>query len=266
MVETNDATAPSTDAVAAPALATDPTPAPANRDAANWARPVDRLSAAGVAGAKDDAVTGKRVSGPLQGFGQLWQKTFSVRLDGVDQTPEAVVATWKAHFPEYWPKGQRFYAPLSGIAPGEVALLEIEPLPGAPVRLSTGVLVLYADDESFTFMTPEGHTLSAWITFSAHRDGDVTIAQAQALERPSDPFDEFAYMFGGNRQNNKFWQATLRNLASQLGVTEPVVDTKSVCIDRNRQWRYWRNVRNSATIRGARRTLTAPVRKLTGRG
>ena len=38
------------------------------------------------------------------------------------------------------------------------------------------------DDESFTFMTPEGHTLSAWITFSARREGDVTIAQAQALE------------------------------------------------------------------------------------
>ena len=55
-------------------------------------------------------------------------------------------------------------------------------------------------------MTPEGHTLSAWITFSARRDGDVTVAQAQALERPSDPFDELAYMLGGNRQNNKFWQ------------------------------------------------------------
>ncbi len=248
---------------------TKPTPtseAPASRDAANWARPVERLSAAGVAGAKDDAVTGKRVSGPLQGFGQLWQKTFTVRLDGIDTTPEAVVATWKAHFPEFWPKGQRFYAPLSGIAPGEVALLEIQPVPGAPVRLSTGVLVLYADDESFTFMTPEGHTLSAWITFSARRDGDVTIAQAQALERPSDPFDELAYMFGGNRQNNKFWEATLRNLAVSVGVPVPVVEIQSACIDSNRQWRYWRNVRNSATVRSARRTLTAPVRKLTGRG
>ena len=240
--------------------------APASRDAANWARPVDRLSAAGVAGAKDDAVTGKRVSGPLQGFGQLWQKTYTVRLDGIDTTPEAVVATWKAHFPEFWPKGQRFYAPLSGIAPGEVALLEIQPVPGAPVKLSTGVLVLYADDESFTFMTPEGHTLSAWITFSARRDGDVTIAQAQALERPSEPFDELAYMLGGNRQNNKFWEATLRNLAIRVGVPVPVVEVHSTCIDSNRQWRYWRNVRNSATVRSARRTLTAPVRKLTGRG
>ncbi len=236
------------------------------RDAGNWATPVDRLSAAGVAGAKDDAVTGKRVSGPLQGFGQLWQKTFTVRLEGVEITPEAVIATWKEQFPAFWPKGQRFYAPLSGIAPGEVALLEIAPVPGAPVRLSTGVLVLYADEESFTFMTPEGHTLSAWITFSARRDGDVTIVQAQALERPADPFDELAYMLGGNRQNNKFWQATLHNLAAHLGVAVPSVDVQVVCIDRKRQWRYWRNLRNSASIRSARRTLTAPIRKLTGRG
>ena len=43
------------------------------------------------------------------------------------------------------------------------------PLPGAPVRLSTGVVVMYADAESITFMTPEGHTLYAWITISAAR-------------------------------------------------------------------------------------------------
>ncbi len=237
-----------------------------SRDAANWAQPVDRLSASGVAGAKDDAVTGKRVSGPLQGFGQLWQKTFTVRLEGVDISATDLIALWKERFPTFWPKGQGFYAPLSGIAPGEVALVEIVPLPGAPVRFSTGVLVLYADDESFTFMTPEGHILSAWITFSARRDGDVTIAQAQALERPSDPFDELAYMLGGNRQNNRFWEATLRNLATAVGVAAPVIDTQVVCIDRNRQWRYWRNIRNSASIRSARRTLTAPFRKLTRRG
>ncbi len=239
---------------------------PVNRDAANWAQPVDRLSAAGVAGAKDDAVSGKRVSGPLQGFGQLWQKSFSVRLVGTDIAPTDLIAHWKADFPTFWPKGQTFYAPLSGIVPGEVALLEVQPLPGAPVRLSTGVLVLYADDESFTFMTPEGHTLSAWITFSARRVDGVTVAQAEALERPSDPFDELAYMLIGRRQNDKFWQATLRNLAASVGVSAPAVETKSVCIDRNRQWRYWKNVRNSATLRSARRTITAPVRRLTGRG
>ena len=77
-------------------------------------------------------------------------------------------------------------------------------------------------------MTPEGHTLSAWITFSAYRDGDVTVAQAQALERPSDPFDELAYMLGGNQMNNRFWQATLHNLARHVGVAEPVVETQIV--------------------------------------
>jgi hypothetical protein len=239
---------------------------PGTRSAANWAKPVDRLSASGVAGAKDDAVSGKRVSGPLQGFGQLWQKTFKAPLTGVDTTPEAVIATWKDAFPTFWPKGQRFYAPLSGIAPGEVALLEIAPVPGAPVKLSTGVMVLYADDESFTFMTPEGHTLSAWITFSAYRDGDVTIIQAQALERPSDPFDELAYLMGGNKMNNRFWTQTLENLARHVGVAEPVVETQIVCIDKNRQWRHVGNLRNSATVRSARRTMTAPVRWITGKG
>jgi hypothetical protein len=239
--------------------------APGKRDDSNWASPVDRLSATDVPGARDDAVTGKRVTGPLQGFGQLWQKTFRVALDGVDMTPQAVIAIWKDGFSSFWPKGQRFYAPLSGIAPGEVALMEIAPVPGSPVTLSTGIMVLYADDESFTFMTPEGHTLSAWITFSAERRGDVTIVQVQALERPSDPIDELAYMLGGNRINNTFWRRTLENLARHIGIVEPVVEMEVACIDRNRQWRHVRNLRNSAAIRSMRRTLTAPVRKLAGR-
>ena len=242
-----------------------PDPRP-SRDAAHWATPVDRLSASGVSGAPVDSVTGKRVAGPLQGFGQLWQKTFTVRLDGTDLTPASVIATWKDRFPTFWPDGQRFYAPLAGIAPGEVALLDIAPVPGSPVKLSTGVMVLYADDESFTFMTPEGHTLSAWITFSAYRDGDVTVAQAQALERPSDPLDELAYMLGGNRMNDRFWRQTLENLARHVGTEAPVVETQSACIDRRRQWRYASNLRNSATLRTARRTLSAPVRWITGRG
>jgi hypothetical protein len=256
---------------------TDPTPAPppafehddapeTGRDAANWAKPVDRLSAAGVTGASDDAVSGRRLTGPLVGFGQLWQKTFTVRLEGVDMTPEALVAHWKQAFSTFWPKGNRFWAPMSGIAPGEVGLLELSPLPGAPVRLSSGVLVIYADAESFTFMTPEGHTLSAWITFSARREEGVTVAQAQALERPADPFDELAYLLGGNGQNNRFWEATLRNLAASVGVAAPVVRTQMVLVDGKRQWRYWRNVRTSATLRSARRTVTAPVRWLTRRG
>lgn len=247
---------------------TEPTPPP-TRDGDHWAKPVDRLSASGVSGvsgARVDSVSGKRVSGPLQGFGQLWQKTFRVRLVGAELTPEELIAFWKERFPSFWPKGFAFYAPLAGIAPGEVALLDIPPVPGSPIKLSTGVMVLYADDESFTFVTPEGHTLSAWITFSAHRDGDVTVAQAQALERTSDPLDELAYMLGANKLNDRFWRQTLESLARHAGVAAPTVEIQVVCVDKRRQWRNVRNIRNSATLRTARHTLTAPLRWISRRG
>ena len=247
------------------ATTTDPTTPVARRDAGNWAKPVDRLSAGGVAGTGIDAVSGRRVSGPLQGFGQLWQKTFRVELDG-EISPQDVIATWKARFPTFWPKTARFYAPLAGIAPGEVALLDLAPVPGAPVRMSTGVMVLYADEESFTFMTPEGHTLSAWITFSAYRDAEMTVIQAQALERTSDPFDELAYVFGASKLNDRFWEETVANVARAMGAGDPKVETQIVCIDKRRQWRRAGNVRNSATLRTARDTLTAPFRWIGRRG
>jgi hypothetical protein len=242
-----------------------PPQGPTSRDAGNWAKPVDRLSAEGVAGAEVDSVTGKRVSGPLQGFGQLWQKTFRVSLDGSPLSPQEVIAIWKERFPTFWPSTGKFYAPLAGIVPGEVALLDIDPVPGSPIKFSTGVMVLYADDESFTFINPEGHALSAWITFSAYRDGDVTIAQAQALERTSDPFDELGYMLGANRMNSRFWLQTLENLARHFDVPTPTVEAQVVCIDKRRQWRQATNIRNSITLRTMRRTLSAPLRWISGR-
>jgi hypothetical protein len=247
-------------------LSETPPQEPASRDAANWAKRVDRLSAQGVVGASVDSVSGKRVSGPLQGFGQLWQKTFRVTLEGSSLSPQEVIAIWKERFPTFCPKTGRFYEPLAVIVPGEVALLDIDPVPGSPIKFSTGVLVLYADDESFTFINPEGHALSAWITFSAYREGDTTVAQAQALERTSDPFDELGYMLGGNRMNDRFWTETLTNVGRAMGATEPTVDVVVVCIDPRRQWRHVANLRNSITLRAARRTLSAPVRWFSGRG
>jgi hypothetical protein len=69
-------------------------------------------------------------------------------------TPQDAIATWKAHFPEFWPKGNRFAGALAGISPGDVALLDLAI--GGGVKLSTGVFVLYADQESFTLMTRGG--------------------------------------------------------------------------------------------------------------
>ena len=136
-------------------------------------------------------------------------------------SPQEVIAVWKEQFATFWPKTGRFYAPLAGIVPGEVALLDIAPMPGSPIKMSTGIMVLYADDESFTFMTPEGHALSAWITFSAYRDGDVTVAQVQALERTSDPLDELTHMLGANRMVTAFWRETLDERGSGHGSDGP---------------------------------------------
>ena len=231
----------------------------APRDEGTWAQPVERLTTTATTTGQD-TVTGRRVSGPVQGFGQMWQKTFSVRVPAIEHSPEEVVAQWKAGFSTFWPKGSTFYAPLAGITPGEVALLEVPPVPGSPVKMSTGVLVIYADSESFTFMTPEGHALSSWITFSAYRDAEDTVVQVQALERTADPFIELSYMLGANRANDRFWERTLENLARSLGVAVPVVDTRVVCVDKRRQWKYARNVRHSAAVHMAVGTVTAPAR------
>jgi hypothetical protein len=190
----------------------------------------------------------------------MWQKTFTVPLPGTGHTPEDVIAHWKAGFPTFWPKGSSFYAPLAGITPGEVALFDVQPITGSPVKMSSGILVIYADRESFTFMTPEGHALSAWITFSAYRDHEETVVQVQALERTSDPLIELSYMFGANRANDRFWEQTLANVARSLGVAAPVIDSQKICVDRRRQWKYAGNVRHSAAVNMAVGTVTAPAR------
>ena len=137
------------------------------------------------------------------------------------------------------PSGTLANGPLTGIEPGEVALLNMS-LPGK-MKLSTGVMVLYADEESFTLMTPEGHMLAGWITFSALEVDGETVAQAQVLMRASDPIFELGLTLGGHAQEDRFWQHTLTQVARHFG-HEAEVDTKVVCVDKRRQWSRWRNV------------------------
>ena len=170
----------------------------AARDAAYWAKSVSTLNVSEVPeGATGINVTGKRLAGPIQGFGKMWQKTYQVRLPGDAASPTEVIRTWKQRFPEFWPEGNMFYAPLTGIAPGEVGLIDMR-LPGK-MKLSTGVMVLYADDESFTLMTPQGHMFAGWITFSATEREGETVAQAQVLMRASDPIFELGLVLGGHK-------------------------------------------------------------------
>jgi hypothetical protein len=241
-------------------VTTDEAAPPASRDAAFWAKNVTTLKLGEVpAEAVNLNVTGRRVVGPVQGFGKMWQKTMRVELRGADVAPAEVIRIWKAEFQRFWPERNWFYAPLEGIAPGEVALLNLG-LPGR-MKLSTGVLVLYADDESFTLMTPEGHMLAGWITFSAETEDGVTVVQIQALERTNDPLYELGYVLGGNRLNSRFWIETAENLARYFGV-EPDVRSQVVCVDRRRQWRKAGNLSKNAAIRTFVWTLGTPVRWL----
>lgn len=187
-------------------------------------------------------------------------KTYRIALKGASVNEREVIQTWKKNFPRFWPAGNRFFAPLTGIAPGEVALLSIK---AGGVALSTGVLVLYADEESFTLMTPQGHVFAGWITFSAFVDSDTVVAQTQVLMRANDPIYELGLRFGGHKQEDKFWEHTLKALASEFGVTAQV-QTQVVCIDPHLQWSQAKNIWYNAAMRTTIYKLTAPLRWVRG--
>ncbi|MEJ2749341.1 MAG: hypothetical protein P8183_15770, partial [Anaerolineae bacterium] len=175
-------------------------------NAASWAKLVDTLS---VGDTPDEAINlnvqGKRVSGPLQGFGQLWQKTYKLRLHDVETTPADVVGLLKAKLPDFMPANSRFYPSITGVQPGEVIIINAT-MPGVPGTISTGVMILYADDEAFTVMTPEGHPESGFNTFSAYEADETVIAQIQSLARANDPVYEFGFRFmGGSKEQEKIW-------------------------------------------------------------
>jgi hypothetical protein len=235
--------------------ATPPVPhTTAPRDAASWAKKVERLEVDPRQGVRGTNVAGRRLTGPVQGFGKMWQKSYRMKAQ---VEPEYAIATWKAHFPEFWPKGNRFAGALTGINPGDVALLDLAI--GGGVKLSTGVFVLYADAESFTLMTPQGHMFAGWITFSAEREGDDTIVQAQVLMRANDPIYELGMTFGGHKKEDRFWTATLVALGNRLGVQNPAVETTSTCVDSKRQWRHASNIWHNSAVRSVLQTIAAPV-------
>jgi len=241
---------------------------PQPRDVGSWAAKVDRLTVT-RGGSRGANVVGRRLTGPIQGFGKMWQKTYRMEV-GTGISPKSAIATWKEHFAEFWPKGSRFEGPLTGISPGEVALLDVGI--GGGVRLSTGVFVLYADEESFTLMTPQGHMFAGWITFSAERADDAsdpavsavsvprpTVVQAQLLMRANDPLYELAMTLGGHRKEDQFWVQTMTALAKYLGASPATVRARTVCIDPRRQWRNVGSVWQNSMVRSVLQAMTAPL-------
>jgi hypothetical protein len=224
-----------------------------------WAKPVAHLESKDIVGGGLNLnVDGKALTGPLQGFGQLWQKTYRVKLAGVNVKPSDVVSMWKEKLPTFMPNDSRFYPSLAGVAPGEVLLIDATvPTPVGGITVATGVMILYADDESFTEMTPDGHPESGFNTFSSYEEDGVVVAQIQSLARANDPVYEFGFRFmGGSKQQENIWHHVLTQLAASYGISGQV-KTDKICVDTKMQWSRVKNVWHNAMIRT---TLNAPVR------
>ncbi len=235
-------------------IATSATPA------AGRAAPIKRLHAPSPpSGAINLNVDGHRLIGAQQGFGQLWQRTYRVRLANSTKTPAEVVSIWKERFAHFWPAGNTYYGSLAQRAPGEIALINLSPVPG-PVKLTTGVMVIYADDESFTFMSPEGHMYAGWITFSAYAEDRATYAQVQVLVRTSDPAWELVMRLFAFKAEDAFWRQTLTNLAAHFGVCVQEVEQRLTLLDSRVQWKRALNVWRNAAMWSGLYTITAPGR------
>jgi hypothetical protein len=237
------------------------------RDAGNWAQTVDKLKVTDVpTGATNINVDGRHVQSPMQGFGQMVQKTFRTRLTGVNMTAAQVMHVWKENFPKFQPPENHFYPSLQGIQPGGIILIDgkVPPFPGMPaiMPVAAGVMILYADDTSFTVMTPEGFPEAGWNTFSTFEEDGVVYAQVQPMVRASDPLYELFYrFFGSSQQQDKTWTHVLTALAKHFGIEAKVESQKSV-IDPNVQWSKWSNIFKNAAFWTVVYLLLTPFRWL----
>ena len=121
-------------------------------------------------------------------------------------------------------------------------------------------MVIYADDVSFTFMSPEGHMYAGWNTFSAYAEDGATYAQVQVLVRCSDPAWEMVMRLFAFKAEDAFWRQTLSNLAAFFGVCVPDVEQRLVLVDSRVQWQRALNIWRNAAMWSGLYTLAAPAR------
>jgi hypothetical protein len=232
----------------------------------SWAKPVERLSSAQVQADINLNVEGKKLAGPLRGFGQMWQKTYKIRLNGIHVTPVQLVKEWKEKFGSFWAKKNRIYTQSAAIQAGEVAVLNLAGpygimAPGGKGLVSTGVLVIYEDEESFSFMTPEGHIFAGMITFSAFEEDGVW-AQIQVLVRANDPLYELGARIGLiHKMEDEHWHTVLSNLAGHFGAQGKVEQT-DVLVDPRLMWSESGNIRHNAAIHTGIYLAMSPFRWL----
>ncbi|HEY32790.1 MAG TPA: DUF1990 family protein [Dehalococcoidia bacterium] len=213
---------------------------------AGWAPEVPRIKVAEKPeGAFAKNMDGRRIIGQFQGFGPMWEKTYWLNIKKAGIKKEDIVLAMQEHFVEFQPSKNSFYPTNKGIAPGEIIFIDSR-TPGGIV--STGVMVLYVDDRSFTFITPQGHPEAGWVTFSIDESEDSIYVQIQGLARASDPFFEIAFKIAGSKFQETIWKHVLSSLAKYLGVEENV-QMKKYCIATDLQWSKVNNIWYNSQIR-----------------
>jgi hypothetical protein len=232
---------------------------PKSRDEKYWAKPMAKIMVPSMPPESVNLnVAGRRVVGPVEGFGPMWQKTYQLNLSGIKVTPIEAIGILKKNFPQFQPPENRFYPSEAGIQPGEVVLINSS-TPGGPVY--TGVVVTYVDEKSFTFITPQGHPESGWVTFDAFEEHGATVVRIQGLARANDPIYEIAFRLLGSKVQEKIWRYVLTSMAKHLGLTSEVV-VKKIRIDARLQWPQARNIWYNAQIRSIIYTIAAPLRRI----
>ncbi len=219
-----------------------------------WATNVDRLH---VDDSRKDVafnLEGRKLAGPQQGFGPLYDRVFTIVL-GDAVAPETLVADWRAHFGDFWPKSATFYGS------GTIEAGAVAPLTASGV--TTVVLVIYADDTSFSYYCPEGHMFAGMITFSARTEAERgTVAEIRMLVRPADPLWVAVWPVGKGMEG-KFWKGTLSNLAARHGVAAAVPAETTTKVDARWIWNNWTNVFHNGALITLWHSATTPRRKAT---
>jgi anti-anti-sigma factor len=253
LLDSRDAALPPPTLTDAPALAK-----VTDRPTDTWANPIERLNIAEIpAGARALNVEGRPLFGPLQGIGQLWQKTYRICLRNTTQTPQEVIGAWKQNVPKFNPPQKRFHPSPIGIAPNELVLIDAE-TPGGPI--STGVMVMYAGADSFTLMTPAGHPEAGWVTFSSYVEEGCVFAQVEVMARAGDPLYELAFRLAGCKLQDQIWTHVLTALATKLSTSGEVQMHKTL-LDPKLQWRRAWNIWYNAQLRTL---LYSPIASLRG--
>ena len=121
--------------------------------------------------------------------------------------------------------------------------------------------MIYADDVSFSFMTPEGHPWAGMVTFGAEDSADATHASVQVLVRANDPLYEVGMRTFMSKMEDKIWFGMLAKIAAHFKARgQPTLD--AVLVDRSLQWSEWKNVWQNSGMRTAIYVVSTPIRWL----